>query len=161
MKSIKFVIFFLFLGIKSLSAQNADVYIMTGNARDYLGDLQGALANYTLAIEDDSTSAMAYFNRAYIKRKLNDYEGAIADYTMAIKYKPVYLVAFNNRGIVYMLLGKKSEACADWETANSYGYPDARKLLDEYCYNKKSDTLKTNTLKADTLKNNLLSPNNH
>lgn len=142
MNPIRLTVILLFICFKSLTAQNADVYIMTGNARDYLGDLQGALANYTLAIEDDSTSAMAYFNRAYIKRKLNDYEGAIKDYTLAIKFKPVYLVAFNNRGIVYMLLGKKEEACADWETANSYGYPDAQKLLEEYCKNKTKDTIK-------------------
>jgi len=123
-----------------LKAQNADVYIMAGNAREELGDLAGALEQYTLAIEDDSTSSMAYFNRAFVKRKMNEYEGAILDYTMAIKFKPNYQIAYNNRGIVYMLLGKKEEACADWKTAAEMGYPNAIKLLVDIC-NYKVDTI--------------------
>jgi len=133
------VIFFLFVFTSlGLQAQNADMYIMTGNAKDELGDLKGALADYTAAIEDDSTYAMAYFNRAWVKRKLNDYEGAIEDYTLALKFKPGYQIAFHNRGIVHMLMGNKDEACNDWEKAWGLGYPDAKKLLDEFCYAKES-----------------------
>ncbi|OQA00960.1 MAG: Tetratricopeptide repeat protein [Bacteroidetes bacterium ADurb.Bin408] len=122
-------------------AQNADVYIMTGNAKEYLGDLNGALVQYDLAVKDDSTYAMAYFNRAYVKRKLNDYEGAIADYTSAITFKPGYQIAYHNRGIVYALLGKNDNACADWKTASDMGYPDAIKLFETYCTTK-PDSLK-------------------
>lgn len=125
-------IYFL-LSALYLNAQNADVYIMTGNAKDQLGDLQGALADYSMAIQEDSTYAMAYFNRAWVKRKLNDYEGAIADYTLAIWFKPRYQIAYNNRGIVYMLTGKKEEACTDWQTAIELGYPDAKKLFEQFC----------------------------
>lgn len=114
-------------------AQNADVYIMTGNAKEYLGDLKGALEQYDMAVQDDSTYAMAYFNRAYVKRKLNDYEGAIADYSSAITFKPGYQIAYHNRGIVYVLLGKNDKACADWKTASDMGYPDAIKLFETYC----------------------------
>ena len=133
MKNAIIVLFIIVLSTVALRAQNADIYIMTGNAKDDLGDLKGALADFTLAIEDDSTYAMAYFNRAWIKRKMNDYEGAIADYTSAILYKPGYQIAYNNRGIVYILMGKKEEACIDWEKAHEMGYPDAKTLLEQYC----------------------------
>ena len=138
MKTIKHITTFFFICFAPfLYAQNADVYIMTGNAKENLGDLKGAIEQYSLAIKDDSTSAMAYFNRALVKRKMNDYEGSIADYTMAIKYKSKYDIAFNNRGIVYMLLGKKDEACSDWDIARKLDYPDAQKLYIENCLNKK------------------------
>ena len=106
---------------------------MTGNALEELGDLAGASEQYGLAIEDDSSSYMAYFNRAFVKRKLNDYEGAIDDYTLSIKFKPNYQIAYNNRGIVYMLMGQKEEACEDWKTAADMGYPNAVKLLEQFC----------------------------
>ncbi len=141
MTPIKLILFIsFFCAFSLLKAQNTDVYIMTGNAKENLGDLKGALEQYTLALKDDSTSVMAYFNRALVKRKMNDYLGAIADYTMAIKYKPKYDIAFNNRGIVYMLLGKKDEACADWDVARNLDYPDAQKLYIENCM-KKSETI--------------------
>lgn len=127
------VIAFLSFSLCASVAQNADVYIMTGNAKEYLGDLTGALEQYDLAVKDDSTYAMAYFNRAYVKRKLNDYEGALADYTSAITFKPGYQIAYHNRGIVYVLLGKNDKACADWKTASDMGYPDAIKLFETYC----------------------------
>ena len=132
---LKLLVFILFVGSTiALKAQYADMYIMKGNAKDEIGDLAGAIADYTAAIEDDSTYAMAYFNRGWVKRKLNDYEGAIEDYTSALKFKPGYQIAFHNRGICYMLMGKKDEACTDWEKAWALGYPDAKKLLDGFCY---------------------------
>ena len=138
MRTLTYFITFIFIGLTSiLNAQNADVYIMTGNAKENLGDLKGALEQYSLAIKDDSTSAIAYFNRALVKRKMNDYEGSIADYTSAIKYKPKYDIAYNNRGIVYMLLGKKDEACADWDVARNLDYIDAQKLYIDNCLKKK------------------------
>lgn len=141
MKHVKLLVFLVFICLKSLSAQDADIFVMTGNAKDQLGNLQGAINDYTLAIQADSNYVMAYFNRAFVKRKLNDYEGAIEDYTLAIKLKPQYEIAYNNRGIVYMLLDKKELACTDWEKARDLGYPDAQKLLIEYCYNVK-DTIR-------------------
>jgi len=109
---------------------------MTGNAKEEIGDLKGAIIQYSLAIKEDSTLSIAYFNRAYAERKLNDYENAIKDYTLAIKYNPQYDIAFNNRGIVYMLLGRKDEACADWDIARNLNYPDAQKLYIENCIKK-------------------------
>ncbi|MDD3875042.1 MAG: tetratricopeptide repeat protein [Bacteroidales bacterium] len=135
MKS-NFILFFIILtAISSQSyAQNSEMSLLKGNAKDELGDYAGAIREYTEAIELQPDFAMAYFNRALSKRKIADYEGAIEDYTKAIEIVDFYTIAYHNRGIVYALLEKMDKACADWEKAYNLGYNDSKLLLDEYCY---------------------------
>jgi tetratricopeptide (TPR) repeat protein len=65
-------------------------------------DYQGALADYTKALEIDSQDANIYYSRALVYVELGDYEKAIADYTKAIdfKYNPAS-VPYYNRAIAH------------------------------------------------------------
>ena len=62
------------------------------------GDLQGAIADWTKAIEMYPQYAYAYYNRGRARRELGDLQKAIADYTKAVEINPNYAWAFYNRG---------------------------------------------------------------
>ena len=64
------------------------------------GDYQGAIADYTKALEINPESANAYYNRGNAKNKLGDHQGAIADYTKALEIDPQNGIAYLNRGVV-------------------------------------------------------------
>ena len=66
-------------------AQSAEDWFNSGVAKSDRGDWQGAIADYTKAIEFNPQDADAYFNRAAAKNDLEDHQGAIADYTKAIE----------------------------------------------------------------------------
>ena len=66
--------------------------------KDDLKDYNGAIADYTKAIELNPNYANAYYNRGISKHNLKDYNGAISDYNKAIEIDPNYANAYYNRG---------------------------------------------------------------
>jgi tetratricopeptide (TPR) repeat protein len=69
-----------------------------GIERGKKGDLDGAIADFSRAIELDPQDDAAYYNRAQAKRLKKDAAGAIADYTRAIELGSTNPAAYNNRG---------------------------------------------------------------
>src|SRR5437867_4479928 len=67
-----------------------------GNAKRDRGDLDGAIADYTSAIESRSGFAEAYNNRGEARRLKGDLDSALADFDRAIETKPRLAVAYNN-----------------------------------------------------------------
>lgn len=60
------------------------------------GDKQGAIADYTQAIQTDPdfhSSFLAYFNRGELRFELREYQGAITVYTQVIRTKPDFATA--------------------------------------------------------------------
>ena len=84
------------------------------------GDFKGALEEYNLAINIDSSDANYYLNRGLVKEKLKDYEGSINDFTKAISLKPDYESAWFNRGNVFTKLNGLEEAIEDYSMAIFY-----------------------------------------
>src|SRR5690349_4773526 len=86
-------------------------------ARVRLGDVNGAIADYTRAIELVPNDADVYYNRgnAYVAAGL--YQEAVSDYTRAIQLAPNSAKAFFNRGTAYAALGQRDAAQADWNRA--------------------------------------------
>jgi tetratricopeptide (TPR) repeat protein len=80
------------------------------------GDLDGAIADYTRALEFETNDASLFYGRGSARQKKNDLEGALADYTKTIELDPSHALAYANRGVVKVLL-KKSDYAADFETA--------------------------------------------
>ncbi len=72
------------LSTQTAYAQNATDLLNSGLDKAKSGNLKGAIADWTKAIEIYPQYALAYYNRGLAKRKLGDFKGAIADYTKAI-----------------------------------------------------------------------------
>lgn len=87
-----------------------------GTKRQRDGDLAGAIAAYSKAIEFDRKYADAYNNRgvAYLIQK--DYTAALGDFTKSIELAPSD-AAYNNRAGIYFNQGKTEEAIADFTAA--------------------------------------------
>jgi tetratricopeptide (TPR) repeat protein len=97
------------------SKEATDQYNL-GIRRQAAGDLAGAIAAYTRAIEVDKKYADAYNNRgvAYLIQK--DYAAALADLTKSIELAPSD-AAYNNRAGIYFSQKKTEAAIADFTAA--------------------------------------------
>jgi tetratricopeptide (TPR) repeat protein len=95
----------------------AAFYNNRGVVRNELGDKQGAIDDYNLAIKINPNDALAYYNRGNVRDELGDKPGAIDDYNLAIKINPNYAEAYNNRGNVRNELGDKQGAIDDYNLA--------------------------------------------
>ena len=83
------------------------------NGKDY----QGAIEDYTKAIELKPDFAEAYINRGISRRNLSDYKGAIEDYTKAIELRPDFAEAYKNRGYSRLKLSDYKGAIEDYTKA--------------------------------------------
>jgi tetratricopeptide (TPR) repeat protein len=83
--------------------------------RDGLDDL--AMDDLVQAIELKEDFALAYHERAGIKRRRGDYKGAHFDYQQAIACDPDFALAYSNRGSVKMSMGDYRGAIEDYNRA--------------------------------------------
>lgn len=99
-----------------IDSSKADYYFDKGLDCYNSGDLSGAIFNWTLTIQIDSTDPNAYNSRAIVKNELYTWKSALKDYDKAIEIAPKFVSALINRG------GLKDEnrdyqgAIADYET---------------------------------------------
>lgn len=99
-------------------------YNVKGNAKYELGDYEGAMQDYTKAIEISPNKPEAYHLRALLKSELEDYREAILDFTMAIEFRGSALKSINNdsglyygRGFAEYSLGNYTIAFKDFNEA--------------------------------------------
>ena len=109
------------LSTQTAYAQNATDLLNSGLDKAKSGNLKGAIADWTKAIEIYPKYALAYYNRGLARRKLGDLKGAIADYTKAIELNPKFYQAYTNRGIALEIVGDLKDACRDWKKAVDLG----------------------------------------
>ncbi len=76
-----------------------------------------AMNDFNEAIERKVDFALAYHERAGIKRTFGDLQGAHFDYQTAIDYQPQFPLAYNNMGSVKILLGDYEGAIHDYTIA--------------------------------------------
>jgi tetratricopeptide (TPR) repeat protein len=84
---------------------------------------QGALDDYNMALEIDTSNVEIWLGRGLVREKLKDYKGAFSDYTKAITLKENYAKAWLNRGNVLTKLERYDDAIEDYTVALVY-YPD-------------------------------------
>lgn len=81
------------------------------------GDLEGALADYTRAIEIDPRLALSYHNRGVLLWSQGRSDLALADLDAALKLTPGDPLAHMSRGTVLIELNRAAEAAADFSAA--------------------------------------------
>jgi tetratricopeptide (TPR) repeat protein len=99
------------------SLKSAEQYYRSGISKKAKGDLDGAIADYSKAVEINPRYAEAYANRGLARKTKGDLDGAIADYDEAIALNPRLKEAHNNRGLARQLKGDLDEAISDFDKA--------------------------------------------
>ena len=94
--------------------QTGSDYVNRGNTRFQAGDIDGAIADYTEAIELNASDSIAYYNRGIARGRQGDHTRAIADYTRAIQIGGHYANAYYNRGVAKHAKGDFEGAISDW-----------------------------------------------
>jgi tetratricopeptide (TPR) repeat protein len=100
------------LGLNNPS--NAKTYYVRGLSRFDSGDLSGAIADLSQAIQTQPDYADAYFYRglAYFEQKI--LQKSLADYSKAIELNAAYVDAYYNRALVLSAMGDKPSAVSDY-----------------------------------------------
>lgn len=86
-----------------------------GVARCSLGDTNGALIDFTRAVEVDPKMAKAYYERGRLKEKINAI-GAYVDFAKAIEINPQFFPALLARGKLLFATAREFEALADFNS---------------------------------------------
>ena len=111
----------------------ATQYFNQGVEKYEAGNYQGAIDDWSKAIEINPQNANTYNNRGSAKDDLGDYQGAIADYTKAIEINPQYANAYQNRGIARELVNDLEGACRDWRKAADFGLKEPAEWVKNQC----------------------------
>lgn len=101
-------------GIAQTTARD---YCNRGVARQKKGDLDGALADFSQAIELNPQDSTAYNNRGLAQMAKGDLDSALADYDRALQISPRNFQIRTSRGIARQRNGDLDGAIADYDIA--------------------------------------------
>lgn len=88
-----------------------------GNVLIRKGDVEGAIAAYTLALQRDPRDARIYLDRSAARDAAKDYDGALADVEEALKNDPTNPIAHYARGVYRLGLRDYDRALVDFDRA--------------------------------------------
>lgn len=94
-----------------------EAYYYRGLMKHLEGDTEGALADYTVALELDNEYIKAYHDRGTAKNQLGDFQGAIYDYRMAVTYDAGLVSGYINMGDAKKQIGDFQGAERDYTVA--------------------------------------------
>src|SRR5438552_2741433 len=97
--------------------KDAEGFVQRASARGFNGDMNGAIADCTRAIDLDPKSEPAVYRRGALKLQKGDNNGAIADLTSAIGLNEKLAIAYKNRGDAKQAKGDASGANEDLKRA--------------------------------------------
>lgn len=102
-----------------------DAHVALGTQLAMNGDLDGAIAEFTQAVELSPNNATAIYNLGLAYESNGNAEEAYKYYSRAIEANPGMQVAYLNRGRVLAVAGKRQEAIADFTHAVELNSKDA------------------------------------
>ena len=111
----------------------ATQYFKQGVEKYEAGNYQGAISDYTKAVEIDPLHTNSYINRSKAKLNLGDNKGALQDSNKAIEIDPSSSLAYMNRGISRELVNDLEGACDDWRKAVDLGKERPAKWVKQQC----------------------------
>jgi len=106
-----------FSQVVRLTPNDAAAWDIRSNCRKLLGDLDGAIADDTKAIQLDPKTAMYRGNRAIAYQEKGDRVHALADFNFEVQASPTSSPAVANRGLFFLNIGQPDLAVADLTTA--------------------------------------------
>ncbi|GJM28104.1 MAG: hypothetical protein DHS20C17_07390 [Cyclobacteriaceae bacterium] len=92
-------------------------YVNRALAKLQAGDIDGALADYGLAINIDPNDADLYINRALAFEKVAEWRKSLADYNQALQIDPLNAKALRSRGRVLYQLDQYELSLEDFHQA--------------------------------------------
>jgi len=96
-------------------------------------DYDGSIADYTKAIELDSTNPTYFDNRALSKTEKEDYAGAVEDYSSSIEIYPTDAETYYQRGVVKLTMNNNYDGCLDLKRAEELGSQEAKAAIKKSC----------------------------
>lgn len=93
--------------------QTAKDYLQAGIDKHTKQDFQGAIAEYSKAIEADKENKEAYFNRGTCQLALKQDESALQDFSKTIELDPTFQKAYYSRATVYVRQKNYTDALPD------------------------------------------------
>jgi tetratricopeptide (TPR) repeat protein len=96
---------------------DAEGFLNRAGARAFNGDMNGAIADCTRAIELDPKSEPAVYKRGAFKLQKGDYDGAIADLTRAIELSPNTADYYSDRALAKLRKRDNDGAIVDFTRA--------------------------------------------
>jgi hypothetical protein len=112
--------------------QKAKAFVNSGIEKDKHKDYNGAISEYSKALEIDADNAEAYCKRGLSKKEIKDYKGAIEDYSKAIEIEPDGSYYYS-RGLAKIESGLKESGCLDLKKALELGYKKVTQAIKENC----------------------------
>src|SRR6266567_2772343 len=97
--------------------KDAEGFVQRASARGFNGDMNGAIADCTRAIDLDPKSEPAVYRRGALKLQKGDNNGAIADLTRAIELSPYTADYYNDRGLAKLRKRDNDGAIVDFTRA--------------------------------------------
>ncbi len=113
--------------------QSAEAYFYRAYAKSELGDMQGAITDYSQAIAVNPSSADSYSNRAKIRFKTGKIDGAISDIRSALRINPDDGLALFDLAWIWKTLGDSTRMCEALTAASGLGVDRAKAPYQKYC----------------------------
>ncbi len=90
-------------------------YFLRGVAKYNLGDLIGAEADFSIALDKNPVYTLAFTYRAITRSRLGNYNDALEDFKEAISLRPDMANPYYSRGVTRLLNGQYEEAIEDFD----------------------------------------------
>ena len=104
-------------------------YVNRGVLKSEMGDYEGEIADYHLAIKHCEPSANLYNNLGRALYDLERFKESAEAYGEGIRYFPEDYRLYYGRGLARKRTGDKKGACADWMKSSELGCVEANLLL--------------------------------
>jgi tetratricopeptide (TPR) repeat protein len=102
------------------------------NENKYKFEVEMIMRDLDKVIEQQSSFAFAYFNKANILCVQQDYKTAITHYSKAIECDNDFAEAYFNRGLTYLFTGQDKLGVADLSKAGELGIYQAYNLIQRF-----------------------------